>query len=86
MLPVDLIERRLAALLPQPLRPPRARCGGESHNGNGPEMLGRSGEVAFAGVLEEEDGPKSHLKLKNPVRPLAFLGGGGDMHELGSCS
>ena len=95
MLPLDFIERRLAALLPPPLRPPpRVRRGGESQSGNGPEMLGRSGsEAFFADILEEveeedeeEDGPKSHLKLKNPPRPRAFFGGGGDMHELGSRS
>ncbi len=105
MLPLDFMERRLAALVPEPrpLRaPPRVRSGGESHSGNGPEMLGRSGaaDFDFAGVLgecslfedddeeqeEEEGGPKSHLKLKKPPRPRAFFGGGGDMHELGSRS
>ena len=86
---MDLIERRLAALLPgTPRLPPRVCRGGVSHSGNGPEMLGRSVAVAFAGALgvECEDGPKSHLKEKNPLRPRAFLGGGGDMHELGSRS
>lgn len=84
---MDLIERRLAALLPgTPRLPPQERRGGEFHSGNGPEMVGRSDAVAFAGALEDEDGPKSHLKVKNPLRPLAFLGGGGDMHELGSRS
>ena len=93
-LALDFMERRLAALLPLPLRaPPRARLGGESHSGNGPEIAGRAepGCTAFADVLEEDEAesegdPKSHLKVKKPPRPLAFFFGGGDMHEPGSRS
>lgn len=93
-LALDFMERRLAALLPLPLRPPpRARIGGEPHSGNGPDIAGRAelefADFAFVMDGEEEtveDGPKSHLNVKNPVRPLAFFFGGGDMHEPGSRS
>lgn len=97
-LPLDFIERRLAAL-----PPPRPRRAVESSSGNGPEMSGRPpvgpaldalGTVfafvfvgAALGDEDEEVGEerKSHVNEKKPERPLAFFGGGGDMHELGSC-
>ena len=37
-------------------------------------------EVEEGGVDEDEEEPKSHLKLKNPLSPRAFFGGGGDRH------
>ena len=60
-----------------------------------PDRLGRVDRprVFFGAALEgggeaedAEADPKSHLREKKPERPLAFFGGGGDMHELGSCS
>lgn len=99
-LPLDFIERRLAAL--PPLRPRRAV---ESSSGNGPEISGRplalvgpdalcavcafdfaGAALGDAGAGADEDWDrKSHVSEKKPERPLAFFGGGGDMHELGSC-
>ena len=102
-LPLDFIERRLAAL-----PPPRPRRAVESSSGNGPEISGRPLELVGPAVLDaacafafvfvgaalgdgdagagaDEEDRKSHVNEKKPERPLAFFGGGGDVHELGSC-
>lgn len=79
-LALDLTERRLAALVPVPA--PRARRGGESQSGNGPEIAGRTGPVGAEGVTRFStfDGPKSQRRLRRPPSPFAFFFGGGDMH------
>ena len=41
---------------------------------------GGDGEGGADEEGEVEEPPKSHLKLKNPLSPRAFFGGGGDAH------
>lgn len=75
-LPLDFAERRLAALVLLPAAAPRARRGGASQIGYGPEMAGRVGAVARFSTLEND--ANSQRKLKSSPSTFAFFLGGGD--------